>query len=106
MELGEPSRQVSVPQDASIVVRTQYNAVPLADVEVELRPGGVKRTNARGECKYDKLSPGQYELCLKGATIWRGRVRDADELRFMVVAAASYARCCHIESAPPSSEEV
>lgn len=102
MEIGEPSKKQGKPtKTASILVRTQFNALPLTGVEVELRPGGVKRTDDKGECKYSQLEPGRYEVCMKGDRIWLGKVREADELKLCIVATGSYARCCHIASAPP-----
>jgi len=106
MEVGEPSTKANEKENASILVRTLFNAFPLADIEVELRPGGVRRTDAKGECTFARLAPGRYEVLMKGNTVWTGRVRETDELKINVVATASYARCCHISSASPAKENV
>lgn len=105
MEFGECSRKTRQRESASILVRIHYNAAPIPNVAFELRPGGIKRTDDGGECKYERLAPGHYELCIKGNTVWRGRVREDDDLKIFIVATASYSRCCHVESMSTVSED-
>jgi hypothetical protein len=103
VELGELSHTSVVSQSASIQVKIRVNALRLDGVEVELRPGAIKWTDARGECKFSSLAPGRYGIYLKGQCIWQGKVREADELTISVVTSTSYMRCCHVPAASDPS---